>query len=78
MNRAIIQKLHEEKEKLEKELKEAKERVVKEYKESKQFTDDIANKSLGVFFEGFEDCKKKVKEVLPDFNTVLLISSIGT
>lgn len=78
MSRDVIWKLHEEKEKLEKELKEAKKRAMKEYKESEQFIDDIADESLGVFFEVFEDCKKKVKEILLDFNTDLLISSIGT
>lgn len=66
----------EEKEKLEKELKEAKERVIKEYKESEQVTDDIADESLGVFFKGFAYYKKKVKEVILDFNIDLLISSI--
>lgn len=32
--------------------------------------------SSGVFFEGFEDCKKIIKELLLDFNTALLIPSI--
>lgn len=39
---------------------------------------DVANESLGVFFKGFEDCKKRVKELLSDFSIAFLVSSIGT
>lgn len=38
--------------------------------------DNLANKSLGVFHEGFEDWKKRVKELL-DFVATLLILGIG-
>lgn len=70
-----IKKLREEK-KLQEKLVEAKEKDVKKCKSSNQFVDDLVDKSLGVFNEGFEDCKKKVKEFLLDFNTTLFISSI--
>lgn len=36
----------------------------------------MANKLLGVFFKGFEDCKKRVKKLFPDINTIL-VSSIA-
>lgn len=35
------------------------------------------NELLRVFFEGFKDCKRMIKEFLPDFNTNQLILSIG-
>lgn len=38
----------------------------------------MVNKSLGVFFKGFEDCTKRIKKFLSDFNAVLLVPSIGT
>lgn len=37
----------------------------------------MADKSLGVFYKGFDDYKKKVKEIFLDFNMALLIPSIG-
>lgn len=40
--------------------------------------DDLAKESLGVFFQGFKDYKKKVKEIFLDVNTTLLLSSLGT
>lgn len=42
-----------------------------------QFADMLVDELLGVFYEGFKDCKKKVKEFLLDFNIAILIPSIG-
>lgn len=72
-----VEKLMEEKHKLEEELAGAKDKAIKEYKSSEQLVEDLAEESLGVFSQGFEYCKKKVKEPLSNVNTSLLVLSLG-
>lgn len=76
-SRKEIEKLQKEKKKLEEGLVRAEEKAMKNYKSSDQFADNLAEESLRVFYEGFEDCKKKLKEFLPNFNITFLILSIG-
>lgn len=72
-----IKKLHEEKKKLEEDLAGSKEKVMKKYKPSNQFTNDLVDESLNIFYEGFKDCKRKIKELLPNFDIALLVPSIS-
>lgn len=76
INRVSLQRLLEEKERLEKELGEVKKKVVEEYKSSKDFLDDIVDGSVSTFHEGFRNCQNKVKELFPAIDTALLILSI--
>lgn len=39
--------------------------------------DDLDDESLGIFYQRFEDYKKKIKEFLLDFDIVLLILCIS-
>lgn len=63
---------------MEDDLMGPEEKAVKKYKSSDQFAHDLANELLVFFFEGFKYCKKMTKELLLDFNTALLVPSIGT
>lgn len=58
-----VEEIKEEKHKLEEELVGAKDKAIKEYQSSKQFMDDLVEELLEVFFQGFEYCKKKVKDL---------------
>lgn len=54
-----------------------KEKAFKDYKSFNQFLDNLVDESLGVFHEGFKDGRKRVKELLPNFDATLLVLSIG-
>lgn len=62
---------------MKKELARAKEKAIKEHKSFEQFSDNLADESLGVFFQGFEDCKKRMKKSFLNINIALLILSLG-
>lgn len=74
--RISLQKLREEKRRLEQELVEAKEKAIQEYNSSMDFFDDVAKESLGIYHEGFEDYQKKIKELFPYINMALLFLSV--
>lgn len=58
---------------MKKELKEAKKKAIKEYKLSEDFLDDVAERLVSAFHEGFRDYKSIVKEIFQDINVALLI-----
>lgn len=62
---------------MEKELEEAKKKVIEKYKSSDNFIYDIAEDSLDIFHEEFEDYKNKIKKLFSDIDTALLIPSIA-
>lgn len=50
--------------------------MVEEYKSFENFLNDVDERSVRTFHEGFRDCQNKVKKLFPSINTTLLIPSI--